>query len=109
MWLIPNIMWLDENNPVLSPIEENQLNRYLDSLLDGISACNNILDADSILNSLGQFQTDLAKAWFKYNAILPPRFKELVRKFDRSDVPFIRYSIFILIKNRQFCNNEKNI
>ena len=103
MWLIKDMVWLDEHDPVLLPFEEEQLGEYLDSLLKKIASCNGACDAVYLLYELGDFQGALYKAYFKYDAILPPRCVNLIRQIDRWDLSEIRHEVFNQIKNRQFC------
>lgn len=100
--LIANVLAVDRVGQELTDEIESELAKILDEAVLGIGQCRNIREADRFLDKLGEFQTELARAIFKWRIDLPSRFHILVRKFDRSDDPDERMRVFREIKSGTF-------
>lgn len=100
---IAGLVRVEKRGQSLTSEDESALSSYLDALLDKIGTFTDVHAAGDVLDQLSRFQTDLATACFKWEVHLSPRFRTLVRQFDRSDDPQIRAIVFDSIRSKQFC------
>jgi hypothetical protein len=103
-YTIGGVVNVEKFGVALPPDADLALNAFLDSLFYKIAECPNLNAASCLLDQLGRFQTELAKACFAWDVPLSPRLRTLVREFDRSDDQDLRIQVFNLIKKRQFCS-----
>lgn len=101
--LIANIAVVTQRGKRFTSSEEQDLVNIFTRLLEKIGKCENLYAAESYLDQLGQFQTELARACFKWKVPLPPKLRLLVREFDRSDDPELRATVFKRIREKSFC------
>lgn len=90
----------------ITSAEEVALESVLNNLLEQIRRQESVEAADSCLNQLGCFQTELARACFKWSIPLPAKLRRLVREFDRSDDYELRLAVFNQIKQGTFLVSE---
>lgn len=93
---------ISSHNVEITDNDQELINRDVDKLISRLLLCNNIDEAESLLNDLGTLQEVLAKLAFQYHITLHPRLMKLVREFDRSDDNDVRLDVFNKIKNRKF-------
>jgi hypothetical protein len=78
--LIAGVVVVEQRGQKLRPSEGVELERELDEILGGIREADDLRAADESLDRLGRFQTELARACFKWDIALPVRLRRLVRK-----------------------------
>jgi hypothetical protein len=100
--LIAGVVVVEQRGQKLRPSEGVELERELDEILGGIREADDLRAADESLDRLGRFQTELARACFKWDIALPVRLRRLVREFDRSDDSDVRSRTFRQIKEGVF-------
>jgi hypothetical protein len=100
--LIAGIVEVHELGQLLTPQDELALDDFLSKLLAEIHQSESVQDADSYLDQLGSFQTELARASFKWEVQLPSKLRQLVREFDRYDDCDLRIAVFDRIKRGTF-------
>lgn len=99
---IAGIIEVERAGQEITSEEASALEHALNRLLEEIRGCENIEVATSKLDRLGQLQTELARACFKWNMQLSPRLRGLVREFDRSDDPDLRLVVYARIRGGTF-------
>lgn len=67
-----------------------------------ISRCDTLEAAEALLEELGHTHKVMATLAFKHGLQLSHKQREIVREYDRWDVPEIRRAIFQKIKNAEF-------
>ena len=102
-YCIAGVAWVEQFGKPLPRDAEVALNSLLSSLLEKISVCTDLNAAEDLLDQLGRFQTELAKACFEWDVSVSPRLRMFVREFDRSDDPDLRAHVFDSIKRGEFC------
>lgn len=100
--LIAGIVTVEHVGQNLESGQELALEGALNSILGEIRQQESLEAADACLTQLGLFQTELARACFKWRMPLPPKLRRLVREFDRSDDADLRLAVFKQIKEGTF-------
>ncbi len=80
----------------------------VNEILGRIAGCDTLAEAGPFLDKLGDLQEVLARLAFKYHVLLPPRLRQLVREFDRSDDPDLRAFVYARIKSAQFLTDHNH-
>ena len=91
----------------LTESERHNLDRELDATLERIARCPDLDSAFSALDELGVQQNVLATLLFKHKVQLSDKQRRLVRQFDRSDDPQLRFFVFQVIRNGTFLQEDK--
>jgi hypothetical protein len=93
--------WADVKSS-LTDDDRRALDLGLDQMLRSIANCNTFEAAEPFLQELGDLQLVLATLAFKHDIELSNRQREIVREYDRCDVPEVRRKAFQKIKNAEF-------
>ena len=100
---IAGVVEIAESGQTLTQSEQRLLQDHLDTLIARVKMCPNLSDASAPLDRLGEFQSDLAVACFKWRVEMPPRIRGFIRRFDRSDDSELRAAVFNAIRSNEFC------
>jgi hypothetical protein len=83
--------------------EDRQVfDRELNRIIITVAKCDSMESAQGDLLELGRVQEILATLTFRYGAQLSARQRQIVREYDRCDLPEVRQSTFNKIKSDQF-------
>lgn len=86
----------------MPPEDYQALDKKIVGLFASISTCDSAADADSHLVEFGHLQDLMAALAFRFGTQLTERQREIVREYDRWDVPEIRKRAFEKIKAGEF-------
>ena len=100
---IAGVVEIAQSGQTLTPSEQRLLQDHLDTLIAHVKMCADLSDASAPLDRLGEFQSDLAVACFKWRVEMPPRLRVFIRRFDRSDDSELRAAVFHAIRSNEFC------
>ena len=100
--IIADIVTVKHLGQNLTLEEEVALEKSLNCILEKIRRQKHIKTADLYLTQLGHFQSELARACFKWGIPLPQKLRQLVREFDRSDDYETKLAVFNNIKKGTF-------
>ncbi len=89
-------------NKSLSCDDRNVLDAEIDKMLKAITDCVTFELAGPLLHELSAIQEVLATLAFKHGIQLSVRQRDIVRTYDRCDIPEVRRSVFQKIKNAEF-------
>lgn len=90
----------------LASCEVAALELKLNEFLLAIRGSRSIEDASFHLDRMGEFQTELARAYYKWDVELSPLLRRLVQEFDRPDDVDLRLFVFKQIKAGDFLGGE---
>ena len=82
--------------------EKSGLDQEIDNLIQSISKCKNVIEAEKFFNELQSLQTLLAELLFKHDISLSDKQRRVVRECERLDDMDLRIFIFNAIKSGTF-------